>query len=488
MKKFIFMALCIILPFNNISANNEVTLEIITPKEGQYLAVNDSITFSWVQTGLDKLMLEAQICWHDDMQSLSAVKEIHCAGNSDITNGLIDVDTNASNNSFEWQLPKMFKSGLYKIWAKGYANTGTSDSVYLEDKMNQYVIIDKGDQNFSLINSTSLNNISQNKVIVDIGTNKLYANASRYFVRWKTPCNGQYANVWLVAEVLQDGTEIVIPMTFYEWHYETNKLNLDVFNNKNIYYGLIPGSGSTDKTQHHQLPSDPSSGKFNFAQILIKRSPAGEYYTERVSSNLYTKGKEHYKIRVDVHGNNCSATGLSRYIYPTAVLDEPIPSLPLDNVVNDSPETTTISDNNNTSPKLVAKKATIDKTLSNRLKGKLLLQVQNRGRIWYVNPGDARRHEVTFANALPLFEKLSLGITDADLDKIPMHNDNWTSSIGDRLKGKILLQVQDRGRIWYVDFNGKKWEVTWKNLMTLFESLALGITDSDLDKIQMEGL
>jgi len=60
--------------------------------------------------------------------------------------------------------------------------------------------------------------------------------------------------------------------------------------------------------------------------------------------------------------------------------------------------------------------------------------------------------------------------------------------IGNRLKGKLLLQVEDKGRIWYVDFNGKKWEVTWANLMTLFQSLALGITDADLSKIPAESL
>ena len=126
--------------------------------------------------------------------------------------------------------------------------------------------------------------------------------------------------------------------------------------------------------------------------------------------------------------------------------------------------------------------------IAKRLKGKLLLQVQDKGRIWYVNPINAKRHEVTFANALPLFEKVALGITNDDLNNIPYHNENRTSSIGDRLKGRLLLQVEDRGRIWYVDFNGKKWEVTWSNLMTLFQQLALGITDDNLNKIEIENL
>ena len=121
--------------------------------------------------------------------------------------------------------------------------------------------------------------------------------------------------------------------------------------------------------------------------------------------------------------------------------------------------------------------------LTERLKGKLLLQVNQGGRIWYVNPDNAKRFEITFANALPLFENFALGISDNDLEDIPLHEDSWTSAVGNRLKGKLLLQVNQGGRIWYVDFDGKRWEVTWDNLMTLFESLSLGIADSDLFKI-----
>ena len=127
--------------------------------------------------------------------------------------------------------------------------------------------------------------------------------------------------------------------------------------------------------------------------------------------------------------------------------------------------------------------ARIDMDLSNRLKGKLLLQVNQGGRIWYVNPDDSKRFEITFANVLPLFENFALGITDSNLKDIPKHDEDRSSALGDGLKGKLLLQVEQGGRIWYVDFDGKRWEVTWNNLMELFESLALGIADEDLFKI-----
>ena len=125
-----------------------------------------------------------------------------------------------------------------------------------------------------------------------------------------------------------------------------------------------------------------------------------------------------------------------------------------------------------------------DINLTNKLKGKLLLAVEDRGRIFYVNPDDAKKYEITFANALNLFQRLSLGITNIDLEKIPFITDNWTSSTGNRLRGKLLLQVEDRGRIWYVDVTGHRHEVTWNNLMNLFTTLSLGITNQNLYKIE----
>lgn len=125
-------------------------------------------------------------------------------------------------------------------------------------------------------------------------------------------------------------------------------------------------------------------------------------------------------------------------------------------------------------------------TMGERLQGKLLLQVEQGGRIWYVAPKDKKRHEVTFENALPLFETHAVGITNDNLDKIRRADQYSTgNAFGKRFVGKLFLQVQDKGRIWYVDFNGLRHEVTWKNLMDLFKKLSLGITNKDLGNIDI---
>jgi phage pi2 protein 07 len=123
--------------------------------------------------------------------------------------------------------------------------------------------------------------------------------------------------------------------------------------------------------------------------------------------------------------------------------------------------------------------------LSRRLGGKFLLQVEQGGAIWYVDTKEYKRYSVTFANALSLFRKLSLGISNTNLAKIPIAK---SGQIGDlstrnRLKGKFLLQVEQGGAIWYVDHDGYRHSVTWDNLLPLFQSLALGVTNENLNKI-----
>jgi len=138
--------------------------------------------------------------------------------------------------------------------------------------------------------------------------------------------------------------------------------------------------------------------------------------------------------------------------------------------------------------------------LAKRLSGRLLLAVEDKGRIHYVNPDDLKRYEVTFGNVMSLFQNLALGINNADLNQILINpssvsedkdtgRDGFNNKIkvntklSNRLIGKLLLQVEDRGRIWYVDQSAKRWEVTFGNVINLFTSLALGITDQDLSAI-----
>jgi hypothetical protein len=168
------------------------------------------------------------------------------------------------------------------------------------------------------------------------------------------------------------------------------------------------------------------------------------------------------------------------------------------------------SENNNVQHK--------DPALAKRLKGKLLLQTEQGGAIWYVDDVTNQKHNITWNNALPIFQKYAIGISDIDLLKITASvesidpdldtdNDGYKDqqelqnnyspyiaggnklkidkNLANKLKGKFLLQVNRGGAIWYVDQNGIRHNVRWSNLMDLFKKLALGITNSNLDKIQV---
>ncbi|NMC51632.1 hypothetical protein GYA54_02805, partial [Candidatus Kuenenbacteria bacterium] len=163
-----------------------------------------------------------------------------------------------------------------------------------------------------------------------------------------------------------------------------------------------------------------------------------------------------------------------------------------------------------------------DPNFAKRLAGRLLLATEDRGRIFYIYPVNYKKYEVTFDNMMSVLPSLAAGITNNDLNKIPINLESVSSDVdsdddgfsdysevkygynpfvasnpanrgNDKLsfdrtmayqnRGRFLLQVEDRGRLWYVDFSGQRWEITWANAMSVFPKLSLGITNADLAKI-----
>ena len=97
--------------------------------------------------------------------------------------------------------------------------------------------------------------------------------------------------------------------------------------------------------------------------------------------------------------------------------------------------------------------------------------------------------------AYGMMRNFGLGITDKDLADIPSVEtvDDLKSSTSacfpgsaaNRVKGTILLQVQQHGEAWYVDVN-KCRRIYMKDgatAYTLMRFLCLGITDADLARI-----
>ncbi|MCX6744595.1 MAG: amidohydrolase family protein [Candidatus Parcubacteria bacterium] len=135
-------------------------------------------------------------------------------------------------------------------------------------------------------------------------------------------------------------------------------------------------------------------------------------------------------------------------------------------------------------------------TLTQRLSGYILLQVQANGEAWYVNPTDSMRYYMKDgAVAYQMMRDFGLGITDADLAKIPAVSStsamNASASIcsinttANRLKGKILIQVQQHGEAWYI-YPKTCRSIYMKDGQAAYEImrfLGLGITNNDLTLI-----
>ncbi|MCK4744931.1 carboxypeptidase regulatory-like domain-containing protein [Candidatus Parcubacteria bacterium] len=176
--------------------------------------------------------------------------------------------------------------------------------------------------------------------------------------------------------------------------------------------------------------------------------------------------------------------------------------------------------------------------LANTLKGKILLQVEQNGEAWYINPANEKRYYMGRpTDAFNLMRDLGVGITNVNLEKIQIADANLSGidSDGDGLSdmiedaigsdknksdtdedgygdkseilngynpnnalklnvdknfagnqsGKILLQVEQNGEAWYVNpENSKRYFLGRPNdAFNVMRSLGLGITDNNLNLI-----
>lgn len=136
-------------------------------------------------------------------------------------------------------------------------------------------------------------------------------------------------------------------------------------------------------------------------------------------------------------------------------------------------------------------------SLIDRVSGYILLQVEEVGQAWYVNPEDGLRYYMRDGDvAYEMMRSFGLGITDFNLAFIPsvtstseMENVEsicTTNSLANRLKGQILLQVQQLGEAWYI-YPEKCYRIYMKDGAAAYETmrfLGLGITNFDLSQIE----
>jgi hypothetical protein len=126
--------------------------------------------------------------------------------------------------------------------------------------------------------------------------------------------------------------------------------------------------------------------------------------------------------------------------------------------------------------------ANIDSKLANRLKGKILLQVEEHGEAWYVSPKDNKRYYMANGvEAYNIMRNMGVGITNSDLTKIQTN-----TAAAKKQSGKIFLQVEEHGEAYYVDFDGNTHYLKDGDAAyAVMHDMGLGVTNSDIRKIDI---
>ncbi len=120
-------------------------------------------------------------------------------------------------------------------------------------------------------------------------------------------------------------------------------------------------------------------------------------------------------------------------------------------------------------------------TANIRLRGRILIQVEQHGEAWYINPVNDRRYFLGRpADAFSVMKQLGLGINEADFGKLG-------PAAKKRLAGKILIRTQKSGEAWYINpadlslhFLGRPTDA-----FNAMRRLGLGIKDVELNKIPL---
>ena len=124
----------------------------------------------------------------------------------------------------------------------------------------------------------------------------------------------------------------------------------------------------------------------------------------------------------------------------------------------------------------------------NSLSGRVLLQTEKNGELWYLDPVKQERFMVKNSyDMLRLMRFYGLGIRNTDLIKIAAFGEtkptNANMNLAKKLSGRILINVENNGEAWYVNpTNYMRYYLgTPQKAYELFKKIAIKATDKDIN-------
>ena len=114
----------------------------------------------------------------------------------------------------------------------------------------------------------------------------------------------------------------------------------------------------------------------------------------------------------------------------------------------------------------------------NRTSGYILLQVEEHGEAWYVDPlSDDRYYMKDGPTAYEMMRTFGLGMTEADYARLAAGN----AELNSRLRGRIVLRVELHGEAYYIHPNGTVYYLqNGEEAYRIMRLYSLGITTRDL--------
>jgi hypothetical protein len=121
-------------------------------------------------------------------------------------------------------------------------------------------------------------------------------------------------------------------------------------------------------------------------------------------------------------------------------------------------------------------------SLTNRLSGRILLQVEEKGEAWYVEPMSKAKHFMGRpADAFSMMRKFGLGISNSDFAKFE------ANGAPSKFAGRIFIKVEDAGKAYYINPVDLKMHYLGRpdDAFNIMRELALGISNDNLRQIEV---